>query len=160
MPNETEQVVNPNIKDNKTISGKEILSLEFIRNNTQGLQIKVKSPIDFSFLAKNNQDTFNFQGVHCFYARNREIQGIYGGFLTEAGYFNYGEYPNLQLLLARGLKDGVIFNFGLVPLHDSAIDPWIQKFKEQVKMIYFGYIKPVHICAKFTSQIVENDISD
>ena len=67
---------------------------------------------------------------------------------------------NLSMLLARDLKSGVTFNFGVMPIGEEKIAEYLATFKNQVKMIYLSYMKPVSISMVISTETVEREAFD
>ncbi len=152
---------NPNPQNLKKIDGKIILEeLEVERNPETGLNIKIKCPLNLKFLSTEEHiGGFKFARVDCSYPKKETLQGIPGRFYTDT-VLEYDNEPNLSFFLAKNLKEGVTFNFGLFPISDEKLLNWIKKFKIQTKIIYLTYCKPFKVRVRFSSETIESEIHD
>ena len=136
-------------------------SMEIVSSAENGFQIKLKSSRNFKFLTDSTTEkTFKLGGVECFLPRQGngyELAGVPGQFRTEKDTFHNNGYLNLSLLLAKDLKDGVIFNFGTFPIADDKIEELAVNFKNQIKMIWATYMRDISIAMEFSATIVETE---
>jgi hypothetical protein len=136
-------------------------SMEILSSAENGFQIKLKSSRNFKFLRDSGNDkTFKLGGVDCYLPRGGngyELPGVPGQFRTEKDMFHINGYLNLSLLLARDLKDGVVFNFGTFPVSDDKIEELAMNFKNQIKIIWATYMRDISIAMEFSATIVENE---
>src|ERR1017187_5624911 len=121
------------------INGRQILKASIKRNNIVGLQIELQSCEDWSFLSDKHMRTIG--NIPCYFPAQETLDGVKGYFVASNVHI-YNNLPNLQLLLARDIKNGVKFNFGMIPMSDSKVLEWLALFKEQVKVLYLTYLKP------------------
>lgn len=138
--------------------GNTLLRVNIKKDPNRGLLIHMQSPIEWKMLKDLSKDgTYNFGKVRCHFPLKDSLDDIPGYFRRDAGY-EFGDYPNLTLLLAERLKDGVTFEFGLFPITDEKINAWSASFKEQVMAIYCNYLKPAEWDMTFTTHMVEKTI--
>lgn len=139
---------------------KKILIVNARRNDKMEFELSLKSEISFLSLARKDRNaTFKIGGVDCFYAVKERISGVNGNFYAD-NLMEYNDFPNLNLLLAKGLKEGVVFNFGVFPISDDKIQNFCEQLKNQAKIIYLTYFKPIDITVTVTSSTVENESHD
>lgn len=146
-----------NVNVSKTIDKCPLIDLKINKNTEEGLRITLSSPVNWDFLAQKGQSVFKLGGVPCYRPRQETLRDVNGFFVSDNVY-EYNDYPNLNLLLATGIKNGVTFDFGVFPISESKIRNWAVKFKEQVKMIYLTHAKPVYLHVKISTQTVEDEI--
>ena len=135
-------------------------SIEILSSAENGFQIKLKSNRNFRFCADPSEKTFKLGGVECFIPRSGngyELPGIPGSFRTEKDLFHNNGYLNLSILLAKDLKDGVVFNFGTFPIADDKIEELAINFKNQIKTIWATYMRDISIAMEFSATIVETE---
>lgn len=140
---------------------RKILRVRVSRSCEEGLIIFIQSSLNWSVFAKHpNNDEYEFQlgGVKCYVPKEMRLENVLGQFYTE-NVWEFDDYPNLSLLLAKGIKEGVTFNFGILAVSDEKIAAFINNLKLQAKMLYFTYLKPVDVEASFTTEIVEKVVS-
>ncbi len=148
------------IMDTKKVNGSVLMKIVIPRNLEKGFEITLQSPINWAaVLAKKPEKLLNIGQVPCFAPDKQHLDGINGVFLTES-LFTHEDFPNLNMLLARDLKTGVTFNFGMIPVSQDNITDWVAKFREQVKMIYLSFFKPLNISCTISSHTVEEEVHD
>lgn len=137
-----------------------ILSVRVKRDDKLGLQLMVKSSIDWGQF--KGDGISNISGVACFNPRDSRAKGVSGYFHRGAGYdvLYYENLPNLIILLAKDINDGVTFNLGMFPISEDSIKKWTAALKEQVKVLYLTYCKPFEIRVEFSTQTVEIEQHD
>ena len=133
-----------------------ILEMNFRRDN-DALKIELKSTLDWKLFRRNNKETVNIGGVVCYRPRNTELEGVDSCFSMEASH-EYNGFPNLTMLLAQDIQKGVTFNFPPMPIVESRVLNWLQKMKEDAKIMYLTYCKPVNVSVVITSETVEREI--
>ena len=145
-----------------TSNGSRLLKLRIVKDPDKGLLIEAQSSVDFRMLRSPNNKKMVFAGVQCFHPFTSELlQGLRSYFFPNDNQENrlfYGDYPNLMILLAEKLKEGVVFQMGLYPVSQETILNWIQLLKEEVKILYHLYIKSFDVEVEFTTKIVEKEI--
>lgn len=147
------------VKKNNT----ELCKLKLSTTPSKGFEIFIQSNHNFSFLAEKGGNTFALGNVKCFKPRGGDgfqLAGVAGYFQTGAMTFESDGRLNLSILLAQDLEKGVTFNFGVFPLAEDKIMDYISKFKEQIKMIYLTYMKPVSVSVTFSTETVETENHD
>ena len=156
MPNEPEVA-----EASKTIDGKSVCKIRFYRDNEVGLQIELQSNTNWHFLSNKDDATIKIGGVKCFKPKQQEIEGVPGYFWSQ-NVFEYGGFPNLNILLAENLNNNevVTFKFGFLPISNEKTVDWIKKFKEQVKILYLTYCKPINHTIEINSKTIENETHD
>jgi hypothetical protein len=135
-----------------------LLEIRVSRTSAKGLEFFIRSTKEWS-LVGNSDMTCVIGGVECYYPQNMHVQDCIGRFGID-DVFDFGDTPNLTMLLAKNIKEGVTFNFGKYPISEEKIKNWLQTFKEQAKCLYFTYIKDIDISVIFTTNLVENDRQD
>lgn len=149
------------INETKSVSGVKLLDLQVQRNADSRLRITLQSsPELWAFLRHESGQKINIGGVKCFRPKNDQLQGVRGYFIPDGNVFETEEGPNLNLLLAVDIDKGITFDFGQFPISESRMRDWIAKFKEQVKIIYLTYIKPIDVRVTFNTQTVESEFHD
>lgn len=147
------------IQDSKSVSGNRLMVVEIKRDKEGGLQITLQSdPRLWSFMKRDDETTYNFAGVTCFLPKSANLQGVHAYFMSDDPRYEVENYPNLAMLLAVDIGNGVTFNFGAFPVSEQKLQEWVRLLKEQVKIIYLSYIKPVDMVVDITANTVERDI--
>jgi hypothetical protein len=160
--------INPKVTNNakdadaKVSNHEDLLIVEVERNPKTGLQLHVKSPKDWSLFRSNDGKLSNVGGVACYVPRNERVEGIGASFARTTGYdiLYYQGLPNLVILLAKDLNEGVTFNLGMFPIAEEVIKRWGEQLKEQVKSLYLTYCKPFKYRIEFTTVTVEVEQHD
>ena len=158
MAEENATVLEP-IQFTKKIEGKKIISGEARRNQEGWLEIKLQSPIDWKVFRRTNRDTFRIGNVECYHSKADTYPGLKAYFYND-NVFEYNDYPNLNLILAKEIEKGVTFVFNSLPVSDQKIRNWLQKFNEQIKILYLSYCKPINISLVITSETIEREMHD
>jgi hypothetical protein len=152
------------IQANKTVSGRQLLRAT-IRRGEDGLKIDLSSPIDWSIFAQKNKGYMKLGGIDCFIPKGDDLAqsiaevGVRGSFGVGAAFIDLN-YPNLTLLLAKDINQGVTFNFGLVPISDSKLELFVTNLREQVKTLYLSYLRPVERTVIINAQTIESTIHE
>lgn len=139
-------------------SPKELCKIKAFVTPERGFEIFLQSPHNFSIFAANTKDTFKLGNVDCYLPRHgdgSQLNGVNGIFITEKDRFQRDNFFNLALLLARDIDKGVTFNFGVFPISEEKITEYLQNFKQQIKMLYLTYMKPIGISVIINTQTVE-----
>lgn len=147
------------IQFTKKIEGKKIISGEVRRNQEGWLEIKLRSPIDWKIFRRTSRETLRIGNVECYYPKCDTYPGLKSYFYYD-NLFEHNDYPNLNLLLAKDVDKGVTFVFNSFPISDQKIKSWVQKFNEQVKILYLSYCKPINISFVITSETIEREVHD
>ena len=147
------------IQSIKKIEGKKILSIEVRRNSEGWFEVKLQSPIDWKMFRRMNRDTVKIGNIDCYYPKAETYPGLKAYFYYD-NVFEYNDYPNLNLILAKEIEKGVTFVFNSFPVSDQKIRNWLQKFNEQVKILYLSYCKPINISLVISSETVEREFHD
>lgn len=153
MSDKNEQAV---IESVKTVEQQAILTVRIMRHCETGLRIYLQSPLDWSLFAADKQALFTLGGVECRVPRSNKLPNVPGHFRAD-NVFDYDDYPNLCLLLAKNLQEGVWFDFGLMAISDDRLIHWAGNLKCQVKILYLTHLKPVNIEIQFTAATVEKE---
>ncbi len=152
--------IKPEIKAESTGSSKanccKIVNMA-VKRTDDGLRITLQSPIDFKILKRPQK--FTLGNVTCFNPRQEQVDGIDSFFSTAQSYEVNG-MPNLTMLLAENLKSGVTFVFPPMPISDKKIREWIEQFREDAKILFLTYVKPVDYSVVITSQTIERETHD
>lgn len=161
MNSEKSSVIPETISSSSTtISKPDKYFLELsLKRDVGGVKLFIKSPVNFKFMAQENSER-TCGGVKCFASKVETLSNVRGYcYQTGSVYdlFLYDNKPNLAILLAKDLKNGVTFNFGEFPISESGIKDWIAQFKEQAKQIYLSYCKPISYTVKFSAETVETE---
>ena len=133
-----------------------LIEIKIQRTSKDGLQIFLKSDLEWSIFS-NTERSCKIGGIFCYYPKQEQIEDCPGKFGVDDMFDYGGDFPNLTILLAKNIKEGATFNFGKYPVSQDRIGYWLQKFKEQTKIIYFTYFKEFDISMVFTTSIVENE---
>lgn len=164
-----ESITMPEIETTKSVEAKDskgrkiiLFDIEVYRTVSKGFQINVKSERDWSFLARKNENrTAMLGGVKCFLPKQDYLEGVDGYFMVgDNSSYDYDNRPNLGLLLACNLKEGVSFNFGHFPIAKERIETWVNEFKKRVKNLYLTYCNDVGIRFRITSETIETECHD
>lgn len=146
-----------------TISkGKNILVEVNIKRDDSGVKLYIKGFNDFKVLRHSEEKEMTFAGVRCFVPKADRLYAVNGSFYvtsTLENAFMYDGLPNLCVLLAKNLKDGVTFNFGTFPLNEEMIKKWMEEFNAQVKSIYLHYCRQYNISMRISTQMIEDVIA-
>ncbi len=157
--NEQEKVVTK--QNGKT---NELCKIKLSNDPDNGFQIYVQSNHNFAFLAsQGKQETWKFGGIDCLHPRQgsgSQLPGVPGYFDCGKDRFFVEGNMNLSLLLAKNIKDGVTFSFGLLPIGEDKLNEYIQLMKTQVKLIYLTYMRRISVSAPFTTSIIETENFD
>lgn len=129
-----------------------------VKRDNEGLRISIQSPIDFKILKKGN-NKFTLGGVNCFAPRQERVDGVESFFSTSQSYEVEG-MPNLTMLLAENLKTGVTFSFPPMPISDKRIKDWMEQFKQDAKILFLTFVKPIDYTVIITSQTIESERHD
>jgi len=140
----------------RSVSGQSVLTLIITRNSTVGLQIELSSPIDWRFLYSPNGKILNVGGVKCFQPRTDRVPEVDSRFYTDDVY-EYDGNPNLIMLLAQDIKNGVTFNFGHMPISPEKTNQWAERLYQDVKILYLKYCKPFQMKVRITTETIENE---
>ena len=127
------------------------LEVQIERNDDEGLTISIRASINFDFLKRKDNRTFYLGGIECFLPKSERLSGVNGYFVCEEKIYECKDYPNLCMLLARDLKDGVVFRFGKWPITDQQIENWAIRFEEQIACINKNYLGEKKIGLNFDS---------
>ena len=144
------------VKSNKKV----IANTVFSSSAEKGLEIFIQSDINFACLADKSAGIMTIGGVKCFIPRagnGTQIPGVPGYFSTEKTVFQLEGYINLSLLLAEKLKDGVKFNFGTFPISPEKLQEYSTSFKQQIKIFYLTYCKPISVETTITAETIEKE---
>lgn len=132
-----------------------VLEIEVNRSMSKGFQVFLKSTWDWSFLRRTPDRTGSIGGVVCYMPKSESLPGIEGFFAVGTDAYEHGEnMPNLGLLLAKDLKQGVTFNFGQFPISEEKIESWGRQFQEIVRKIFLQYCKKVNIKYRVTTETI------
>lgn len=155
---EENKIIGP-IESTKKIEGRKIMTGQIKRNMEGTIEIKLQSSIDWKMFKRAGKDTIKIGNVECYYPRNDSVPGVKGFFYYD-NVFENNDFPNLCLILAKEIEKGVTFVFNSYPISEVRIKNWIQKFNEQIKILYLSYCKPINISISITSEIVEREFHD
>lgn len=148
------------MEGSKTVSGIDLLRVKIKRNTQTELEIFVQShPSYWKFMRRDDQTTFKLAGIVCYKPKMDRFQGV-NGFCYLDSIHEVQDYPNLALLLAKDIEQGVKFNFGPFPISRERLKDWISKFETQVKMLYFQYSKPQEYSLDITTELVQKERMD
>lgn len=128
-----------------------------VKRDDDGLRIKLQSVVDWKCLKSPKK--FVLGSVPCYHPRQERLEGIDSIFSTAQSHEIEG-LPNLTLLLAENIKQGVTFFFPPVPISDERIKVWAEQFRNDCKILYHLYIKPREFTVEITTRIVETDKID
>ena len=141
----------------------ELCRLKMSLNTERGFEIHLQSNHNFSFLSNPKDGIFKLGGVECFIPRNGDgsnLPGVAGYFSLAKDRYELEHYLNLSLLLAKDLQKGVTFNFGCFPISDDKINELASNWKQQVKMLYLSYMKPISVSVMISTETVEVEPHD
>ena len=144
-------------------SQKELCKIKALVSPERGFEIYLQSNYSFALFASPRDGNFKLGGVECYMPRNGnggQLNGVNGTFLTEKDRFQHDGYLNLSMLLAKDLAKGVTFNFGVFPISEDKITEYLQNFKQQVKMLFLTYMKPINISVIINTSTVEVENHD
>jgi hypothetical protein len=150
----------PRIEENQPVnadrpSETSVLDIEITRDTDKGLLIKLKSNQDLSiFKNRGSSGSVKIGKVECHRPAISHLDDV-NSIFTEEDTWASGANPNLTMLLAKGLKDGVTFNFGLFPVSEEMLRSWVENLKTQMKVIYLTYCKPVQKKVVISARTVE-----
>lgn len=137
----------------------ELVELIITKDPDTGLSFFVKSPVNWAnIFSTGDKRIFNLFGQKCFIPRNKTVAGSNAYFLA-SDYWQYEEtVPNMSFLLAEDLHKGVTFHVGRHPVSEERLIGWANSFQNEVKNLFYSYLKPVNISLKITSQMVEETL--
>ncbi len=147
------------VESNKTVESKRILTVRVHRCGKEGLTVYVQSIIDWSTFKDDNGEYFDLGGQKCSFPKNNKLDNVPGQFRMES-IWEFDDCPNLSIFLARDLEQGVTFKFGFVAVSDEKIFSWIANLKQQAKILYLTYLKPVDVEVNISTQTVEKQKHD
>jgi hypothetical protein len=133
---------------------RKILKVRVNRDCETGLKVFIQSNLDWSVFMNKEKGTFLLGGVKCFFPKESRLPNIPGQFRTDNEY-EYDDFVNLSLLLAEDINKGVTYDFGILAVSDDKIASWIANLKQQAKILYFSYLKPIGIEVCFSTEMVE-----
>lgn len=138
-----------------------LLRLRITKDAEKGLLVYAQSDVDFRLLRSPNNNKTKLANIQCFYPYTTErLEGLRAYFYPckDQYCFTYGDYPNLMILLAEDLKNGVTFEMGLFPISQENIDSWVNQLKEEVKILYHLYLKPTDVNVEISTSVIEKEI--
>lgn len=139
----------------------ELFDLFEIEQNEQSrLLLRLKGKNVWQPFAAENGKTFILGGVTCFTPRKSQIEDCGAFFLTENILIYNNEYPNLSILLAKDIENGVTFDFGIIPISSERLTLIQQLLEEQIRMLYLSYLKPKRHSVRITTETVTEEIHD
>lgn len=149
--------MNDSIKQNKE---KEIcLEARILRDGKTGeIMVSVKSPKNWSAIYDKSQRTIVWAGIECYLPQTSGLFGLRSKFSPDYHDMWYNDYPNLMVLLAKDINNGVTFKFGAFPVAQERMEDWARLLKEEAKIIFLSYLKPFDIIVKITCETIENEI--
>ena len=145
----------------KSVSGNKLINMELRKGRDGVLRIFLQG--DSSIYAQFKADgemTFKLGGVVCYRPRQELLRGVCGRFHMDANSFEFDGYPNLCILLAKDLTNGVEFNFGAMPISQPKLREWAENLATQVKVIFLTYVREVDIRVEVNSKVVEFESFD
>ena len=138
-----------------------------IAKSSKGLSLFAKSGpgMNFAQFCRKDLGQFVFGGVKCYQPKKAEYDGIESVFFCsdEEIYrfsvrgLNNDIVPNLMILLAEDLSAGVNFDMGCYPITNTQINFYLNKLKEDVKMLYALFLKPYNVSVEFSTKLIETD---
>ena len=136
----------------------DVCRLKISTTPERGLEIFLQSNHNFSMFGDAKQGTFKIGGVECVIPRNgngSQLPGVPGYFYTEKERYQVENYLNLSMLLAKDLKSGVVFSFGVFPISDDKIRELGDNWRTQAKLIYLTYLRPFSVSVVVSTETVE-----
>lgn len=130
--------------------------VDFSRDENAHLIIKIKGKNYWSQFYREDMSTVRIAGVLCHRPKFEQLEEARAYFVMDNS-FQYNDAPNLMLLLAKDIEQGVTFDFGIVPISESRCYVWAEQLHYAMKALYTAYVKPVNIRATFTTQLVEKE---
>lgn len=127
-----------------------------VSRDANGLAFQIKSQVNWAAFFGRKDDIFSLVGVECFVPMQSQFPNI-EAYFQQAGW-QCEDMPNLAILLAKDISNGVTFNFGKVPVSEEKIIKWVAQFKNLIKNLYFTYVKPVNVHVNITAEIVEKEV--
>lgn len=121
-----------------------------------GLKIEMNSSVDFSMFRRGDNKTITIGGVKCFLPRQDSYPNIECPFISDSVWESEG-YPNLSMILAENLNEGVQFNLGCFPISDDKIANYLQKMKDSVNRLYLSYLKEIDTTINIRFETIENE---
>src|SRR5579864_4810531 len=153
--NTTSEQIKP-IETKKPCSERKIINVRISRDD-DGMRIFMQSPVDWKIMKREKK--FTLGGVTCFQPNMEQVEGLESFFSTEQ-YFEYNGLPNLTMLLAEKIKEGVTFSFPPYPISENKIKRWAEQFKQDAKVLFLTYVKPVDFSVIITSTTIERENHD
>ncbi|MEK6878428.1 MAG: hypothetical protein AABY22_02410 [Nanoarchaeota archaeon] len=135
---------------------KKILLEITVSRDSQGLKIYLKSIQNWGAFIQENSGEVEIGKVKCFLSKTGGVEGVPGYFIA-SDVFEYNEYPNMNMLLAKNINNGVKFDFWAFPMSENKVKDWIDKFKKQTKILYLTYCKKLNITTIITTHTVEEE---
>lgn len=154
--NTTIETTKPVETTKPSCSERKIVTIRISRDD-DGMRIYMQSPVDWKIMKRERK--FNLGGVPCFQPTMEQVEGLDSFFSIEQ-YFESNGMPNLSMLLAENIKQGVTFSFPPYPISETKIKRWAEQFKQDAKVLYLTYVKPVDFSVIITSTTVERENHD
>lgn len=163
MADEIKQPAKPAETTTISKSGKTLIEAN-VRRDDDGVKLYIKGYNQFKVLRDENKDSeVIIAGVRCYRPKAETLYGVNGVIRPSTNLYEcflYDSRPNLCVLLAKNLAEGVTFNFGNFPLSEEMIEDWSKKFAAQVKMLFLTYCRQYDYSIRITTQTVENEVHD
>jgi hypothetical protein len=144
----------------KKMEKPQVCLIEAKRSMQDGFTVKLTSNQDWSFLKalspSGPHKKFMISGVSCHYPKQEYLEKVDAPFIVSTVYEDNGR-PNMSLLLAENIRDGVTFRFGQFPITPEQITAWTIGFKQRVRAIYLEYCKPVDVKVSVSIATVEKE---
>lgn len=134
-----------------------MIDIAIERDSSTNLKISLKSNQNWATFARSETETFFLGGVECFIPKQNQIEGVDGNFSVDNSNYMVKGFVNLSLLLAKDIKNGVVFNFGAVPITEEGMISFFEKFRFASKILYLNCLKPLTMKATITCQIIEKE---
>lgn len=159
MSNESKDAVN--VKDGH--GKKELARISINTSPERGVEFYIQSNQSCWQQFADMKNSFTLGGVKCFAPKQGNgagLGGVNGHFNTNKDNFFQDGTINLSVLLAHSMKEGATFNFGVFPITEEKIDELLASMKQNLKMIYLQYCKPIRKTVIISTETVEVEEHD
>ncbi len=129
----------------KLDNGKKGLKIKVIRHPKDGLKLAIQSNIDLDIFKRGDGRLIKICGVPCSMAREEHYDGLAGRFYNDNIWdLDGASIPNLSMLLAENIREGVVFNMGVFPISEEKITTYISNLKQSFKVLYLSFLKEIN----------------
>jgi hypothetical protein len=141
----------------KKDNGRKGFKIRAVRHPKEGLNLIMNSSVDFDIFKRRDGKKITIGGVSCVLPRQQDYPGIECPFVSDSNW-EFDGVPNLTLILAEGIREGVTFSLGVFPISEEKITNYLQKMKESVSRLYLGHCKELDVTCNITFETIQREI--